>query len=250
MAKTDPRIPGKPRSDARFTTTHWTVVLAAGSPDSSRCREALAALCETYWYPLYAYLRRRGYSPDQAEDHVQGFVAYLLEKGVVERADPRCGKFRSFLLGTLKHFVSGERDRAGAQKRGGGRPLLTLDVREAEKQYAIEPAEQLSPDRLFQRQWALTVLNRTMTRLKAEWAGRDREAVFVALRIYLTREDDSISYREASVQLGMSEGAVKAAVHRLRQRYRVLLYEEIGETVTSRAQVDEEINDLFKAVAL
>ena len=225
------------------------MILAAGSPDSSRYRAALETLCQTYWFPIYAYLRRRGHTPHQAEDHIQGFFAYLLETRALGRADPGRGKFRSFLLGTLKHFVTDERDRAQAQKRGGGRPLLSLDIHDAENQYAVESADQLSPDRLFQRHWALTVLNRTMARLKAEWAGRDREDVFAALRVYLTQEEDAVPYREAAAGLRMSEGAVKAAVHRLRQRYRELLCEEIAETVASKDQIQEEINDLFKALA-
>jgi DNA-directed RNA polymerase specialized sigma24 family protein len=249
MADTDSSHPATPSSDARFATTRWTVILAAGSPDSSRYREALETLCQTYWLPIYAYLRRRGHTPHQAEDHIQGFFAYLLETRTLGRADPCRGKFRSFLLGTLKHFVADERDHAGAQKRGGGRPLLSLDIRDAESQYAIEPADRLSPDRLFQRHWALTVLNRTTARLRAEWAGRDKGDVFAALRAYLTQDEDAVPYRETAARLRMSEGAVKAAVHRLRRRYRELLCEEIAETVASKTQIDDEINDLFKAVA-
>jgi RNA polymerase sigma-70 factor (ECF subfamily) len=158
-------------------------------------------------------------------------------------SSPTCWRNGSF-VGPNK------RDRAQAQKRGGGRSLLSLDVRDAESRYAVEPADQLSPDRLFERHWALTVLNRAMARLKADWAGRDREDVFAVLRTYLTRAEDAMPYREAAGTLHMSEGAVKAAVHRLRKRYRDLLREEIAETVASEKQIDEEINGLFKSVAL
>jgi len=250
MPDTNSSKPATPHSDARFATTHWTVVLAAGSPDSSRYREALEALCRTYWYPIYAYLRRRGHTPHQAEDYIQGFFTYLLEKRALCRADPRRGKFRSFLLGTLKHYLTGERNRAQALKRGGNRRLFSLDVHDAEDQYAMEPADQLSPDRLFERRWALTVLNRTMTRLKADWTRRDREDVFGTLKAYLTQEEEAVPYREAATKLRMSEGAVKAAVHRLREQYRALLCEEIAETVASESQLQEEINDLFRAVSL
>jgi RNA polymerase sigma-70 factor (ECF subfamily) len=153
-------------------------------------------------------------------------------------------------LGTLKHFLTDERDRAQALKRGGGCKLLSLSVQDAENRYAMEPADRLSPDRLFERRWALTVLNRTMTRLKEDWAHRDREEVFVTLRAYLTLEEEAVPYREAATRLCMSEGAVKATVHRLRKQYRALLCEEIGETVASESQLQEEINDLFRAVSL
>jgi RNA polymerase sigma-70 factor (ECF subfamily) len=250
MPDTNSSKPATPHSDARFATTHWTVVLTAGSPDSSRYREALETLCQAYWYPLYAYLRRCGHTPHEAEDQIQGFFAYLLERRALRRVDPRRGKFRSFLLGTLKHFLTDERDRAQAQKRGGGHRLLSLNVQDAENQYAIEPADQLSPDRLFERRWALTVLNRTMARLKADWTSRGREHVFVALRAYLTQEDDAVPYRDMAARLHTSEGAVKGSVHRLRQRYRELLCQEIAETVASTAQVEDEVHELFKAVTL
>lgn len=248
MPDTNSSKSATPHSDARFATTHWTVVLAAGSQDSSRYREALETLCQTYWFPVYAYLRRHGHAPHQAEDYIQSFFAYLLETQTLGRADPSRGRFRSFLLGTLKHFVSDESDRGRAKKRGGGRPLLSLNVHEAESQYAIEPSDRLSPDKLFHRHWALTVLNRAMVRLQGEWAARDREEVFLTLRTYLTQEEETIAYRDAGVRVQMTEGAVKATVHRLRKRYRELLFEEIAETVTSKAQVDEEINELFEAV--
>ena len=239
-----------PTGTSRFATTHWSVVLAAGSPESTRYKEALETLCRTYWFPLYAYLRRRGCNAHQAEDHVQGFFTYLLEKPSLHRVDPQFGKFRSFLLATLKHFLTDERDRIQAQKRGGGHKVLSLDFETAESQYAIEPAHNLSADKIFERHWALTVLKRTMDRLKAELTSENKQNLFIILRIYLTQEESSVPYRDVATKLGMTEGAMKGAVYRLRKRYRELLFEEIAQTVATKDQVDQEISDLFAAVAL
>jgi len=239
-----------PTGTSRFATTHWSVVLAAGSPESARYHEALDALCRTYWFPLYAYLRRRGHYAPQAEDYVQGFFTYLLEKPSLHRVDPQFGKFRSFLLAMLKHFLTDERDRIQAQKRGGGRKILSLDFGTAESQYAIEPSHHMSADKVFERHWALTVLNRTMDRLKTELASGNKQNLFTILRVYLTQEENSVPYRDVATKLGMTEGAIKGAVYRLRKRYRELLCEEIAQTVAAKDQVEQEISDLFAAVAL
>lgn len=243
-------ISSTPSGASRFATTHWSVVLTAGTPESSHYQEALETLCRTYWFPVYAYLRRHGHTTHQAEDYVQGFFTYLLEKRGLCRVDPQCGKFRSFLLATLKHFLTDERDRAQAQKRGGGRRVLSLNLETAESQYAIEPAHHLSADKLFERHWALTVLNRTMGQLKAELTSGNKQGLFAILRVYLTQEEGSVPYREIATKLDMTEGAVKGAVYRLRKRYRELLYEEIAQTVSTKDQVGQEIRDLFAAVAL
>jgi len=225
------------------------VVLAAGSPESSRYQQALETLCQTYWFPLYAYLRRHGYDTDQAEEYTQAFFARILEKQNLRLADPERGRFRSFLLATLKNFLADERDRARAKKRGGGRKILSIDVQEAESQYALEPADRLSPEKLFDKSWALTLLDRTMARLKAELASKNKQELFEHLKAHLTAEKGSVPYRSVAAELGMSEGSVRVAVHRLRRRYRKLLRDEIVQTVATKDQIDEEINNLFSALA-
>ena len=234
--------------EGRFATTHWSVVLTAGKSSSPDRQEALGTLCKTYWFPLYAYLRRQGYNSHQAEEHTQAFFAHLLEKHSVRQADPKRGKFRSFLLASLKHFMANERERARAQKRGGGRNILSLNLEKAESQYTLEPAHELTPQKLFERSWALTVLKRTMARLETESAGKDNQTVFDHLKGHLTTAKESVPYRDVAAELGMTEGAVKAAVHRLRRRYRKLLRDEIAQTVASKEQINEEIRDLFAAL--
>jgi RNA polymerase sigma factor (sigma-70 family) len=245
------RTPHSPTSggDGRFATTHWSVVLAAGQPDSSRHHQALETLCRTYWFPLYAYLRLQGYDSHQAEECTQAFFARILEKHDLRLADPERGKFRSFLLATLKHFLADESDRAQALKRGGGRKVLSLDLQDAETRYALEPAAQSSPEKLFEKSWALTILDRTMTRLKAESASTNKQRLFNRLKPYLTMESGSAPYRDAAAELEMTEGAVKVAVHRLRTRFRELLRDEIAQTVAAEHQIDEEIRDLCAALA-
>jgi RNA polymerase sigma-70 factor (ECF subfamily) len=206
-------------------------------------------LCRTYWFPLYAYLRRHGYDTHQAEDHTQAFLAGLLEKHGLRLAEPKRGRFRSFLLAALKHFLANEHARAGAQKRGGGRKALSLDCENAEAQYALEPRDELSPEKLFERSWALTVLDRAMARLAAEAAASNKQQQFDRLKTYLTAGKDAVAYHKVAAELQMSEGAVKVAVHRLRRRYRELLRDEIAQTVATQDQIDEEIRHLFSALA-
>jgi len=224
-------------------------VLAAGKSSSPDQKQALETLCQSYWFPLYAYLRRRGYDSHQAEDYTQGFFADMLEKHDLRAADPKCGKFRSFLLATLKHFIADERDRARAKKRGGGRKLLSLDFQDAESQYVLEPVDQLSPEKLFEKSWALTVLDQTMARLKAEFTRRNKQELFDHLKVYLTTEKDAIPYRNMAVELKMTEGSVRVAVHRLRRQYRKLLRDEVAQTVADEGQIDEEMGYLFAALA-
>ena len=232
----------------RFATTHWSVVLQAGQPGAPGYQQALETLCRGYWFPLYAYLRRHGYDNHQAEDYTQAFFCRVLEKQVLRLADSKRGRFRSFLLATLKNFLADERDRARAQKRGGGRKLLSIDFNEAENQYALEPADRLSPEKLFDKSWALTVLERTMACLKAELAGKNKKELFDHLKIYLTAEKGSIPYRDTAAELNMTEAAVRTAVHRLRRHYRKSLRDEIAQTVATEDQIDEEIDDLFVAL--
>ena len=234
---------------SRFATTHWSVVRAAGKSSSPHYKEAMGTLCRTYWFPLYAFLRRQGHNSNQAEEYAQAFFTRLLEKRGLRLADSRRGKFRSFLLSSLKNFLADERDRARAKKRGGGRKVLSLDFENAESQYTLQPAEQLPPEKLFERSWALTVLERTMVRLQDESGSTKKRKVFDHLKVYLTADKDSIPYREAAAGLKMTEGAVRVAVHRLRHRYRELLRDEIAQTVATEEQIDEEIRDLFAALA-
>ena len=238
-----------PPGAGRFATTHWSVVRAAGKSSSPHYKEAMGTLCKIYWFPLYAYLRRHGYDNNQAEEYTQAFFTQLLEKHGLRLADPKQGKFRSFLLIALKYFLANERHRARAEKRGGGRKVLSLNFENAENQYALEPAHELSPEKLFERSWALAVLERTMSQLAAEATKSKKQELFDHLKVYLTAKKSSVPYRDVAEELGMSEGAVKVAVHRLRRRYRKLLRDEIAQTVSTEDQIDEEIRDLFAALA-
>lgn len=249
MPDTDSSKPTTPHSDARFATTHWTVVLAAGSPDSSRYREALETLCRTYWFPLYAYLRRHGDNRHDAAEHTQAFFTKLLEKQSLSTINPHPGKFRSFLLTALKRFVADERERMQAQKRGGGWNEFSLSFDDAEGRYTLQPVDRLSPDKLFERSWALTVLDRVMDRLEAEMAAAEKGQLFDLARAHLCGADDAVPYREVAAKLEMTEGAIKVAVHRMRNRYREILREEIAQTVSRPSDVDEEIRALFATFA-
>lgn len=238
-----------PSDAGRFATTHWSIILAASDSASAQHEPALSTLCQTYWFPLYAYLRRHGYDSHQAEDYTQGFFARLLERKGLRLADPKYGKFRSFLLVSLKNFLADEWDRARAQKRGGDKNVLSLDFDAASSRYDRAHEHYLSPEKLFERSWALTVLTSAMDRLKAESAASGKQRLFECLKVYLAAEKDAVHYRDVAGELNMTKGAVKVAVHRLRRRYRELVRDEIAQTVTTEAQVDEEIRDLFAALA-
>ncbi|MFC1781823.1 RNA polymerase sigma factor [Planctomycetota bacterium] len=233
---------------ARFATTHWSVVRAAGKSYSAQQREAIETLCKSYWYPLYAFLRRRGHDSHQAEDLTQAFFGHLLEKKELETADPQYGKFRSFLLVRLKGFLSDQRDRANALKRGGGKKIISLSVKTAEGQYELESEDRLSPEMLFEKSWALTVLDRTMDCLESEMASANKQRVFEHLKVYLTAGKDTTPYEDMATELDMTTAAVRVAVHRLRRRYRRLLRDEISQTVGDKYQIDEEMECLFAAL--
>jgi RNA polymerase sigma-70 factor (ECF subfamily) len=238
-----------PSDAAGFAATHWTVVIAAAGGESpSRAGEAMAELCRTYWYPLYAYVRRRNYDIHEAEDLTQEFFARLLAKNYLADADRRKGKFRAFLLTALKHFLANEWDRSQSLKRGGGQAVLSLDARMAESRYGLEPSHNLTPERLFERQWALTVLDRVLAGLQAEFVAEGKQTIFDGLKQFLTANRSSASYGQVAGQLGMTEGAVKTATHRLRRRYRELLRREIAQTVASPEQIDEEIRYLLSCL--
>lgn len=235
---------------SRFATTRWSVVLAAAeNPAAPDFNEALSSLCSAYWYPLYAFVRRQGYSGDDAQDLTQAFFACLLEKNYLRQADRARGRFRSFLLSALKHFLADERDRAKALKRGGGRALVSLEaLREAEGRYALEPAAGLTAEQIFERRWTLTVLDQVLVRLRADYGRHGKERVFDRLKGFLLGENPSDNYAIAAKELAMSEGAVKVSVHRLRQRYAEALTEEIAATVESESEIEEEISYLFESL--
>jgi RNA polymerase sigma-70 factor (ECF subfamily) len=237
-----------PAGVARFATTHWSVVLAAGRKSSPRAQEALAALCQTYWYPLYACVRRQGHPPHAAQDLTQEFFARLLEKNFLGDVRRARGRFRSFLLAALKHFLANEWDRERALKRGGGREFISLEA-EAEARYALEPVDLDSPDRLYERRWALTLLERVLAALKREWTIAGRAAHFDALKDTLAGGRGSVPYAQLAERLGMSEEAVKVAAHRLRKRYRELLRSEIAQTVARPEEVEDEIRHLFTVLS-
>jgi RNA polymerase sigma-70 factor (ECF subfamily) len=231
----------------QFATTRWSLVRSSGG-DDTRAREALKALCHTYWYPLYAYVRRRGFQPAEAQDHTQAFFAHLLEGRRFQAADPGRGRFRSFLLKSLQNFIATERRRERAEKRGGGRTVLSLDFELGEGRYLREPAETDTPERLFERRWALTLLETTLDRLRSEYDQSARSALFAALQPHLQGERGVAPLAELAVPLGMSPDAIKVAAHRLRRRYRELLRQEISETVNSAEEVDDELRRLMWAL--
>lgn len=242
--------PLPPRREARlFATTRWSLVLAAGEQRSSgEAREALATLCEAYWYPLYAFLRGRGHSPPDAEDLTQAFFATLVEKQVLRRADPSRGRFRSFLLKCLQNFSANVNVKNMARKRGGDVSTLSLDFALAEDRFCEEPATNETPERSFDRRWALTVLDAALARLRADAFQGTKGEQFEALVPYLSGENSGRSYSETATILGMSEGAVKVAVHRLRRRFREIVRQQIQQTVSSPAEVDDELRHLLSAV--
>ena len=231
--------------DARFQTTHWSLVLAARTGESSESREALEKLCEAYWFPLYAFVRRQGFEAEDARDLTQAYFTRLIEKRDLEDVKPELGRFRSFLLVSVKHFLANELDRERARKRAPAATLESLDALDAESRYAREPVDALTPESVFHRKWADTVLDRTFTRLEREWAGEDRAARYGLLRRHLAGEEPAPPYRQLAAALGTTEGAVKMTVHRLRKRFGELLREEIATTVRDPEEIDDEIRHLL-----
>jgi DNA-directed RNA polymerase specialized sigma24 family protein len=237
-----------PAAKNRFATTRWSMVVAAGRKASPGTDQALAELCQAYWYPLYSYVRHQGYSAHDAQDLTQAFFARLLEKNFLAGVNRELERFRAFLLAALKHFVSNERDRERAKKRGGGRSVICWDAHDAESRYRMEPATELTAERMFDRQWAVSVLDRTLVRLEKDYLRSGKSALFEALKATLTEERGAVPYKTLADLLQMTEGAVKVAVHRLRQRYRTHLQAEIAHTVTEPAEVEAELRDLMAAL--
>ena len=231
-----------------FQTTHWSMILLARDQDDSHRRGAMHELCRRYWFPLYAFARRRGYESHQAQDLIQAFFLRLLEKDVLSKADRDRGRFRNFLLASLKNFLANEAVKASSLRRGGQHSFVSLDFRDAEGRLTHEAVDQLTPDAEYHRQWALQVLQRSLERLGDEFAAEGKSDLFDALRTYLAVDSERLPYAETAEKLDLSTDAVKVAVHRLRRRYRRGLEAEIADTIASPDDIDEEIQELFRAV--
>jgi RNA polymerase sigma-70 factor (ECF subfamily) len=240
------RPPAHPPGDI-FATTHWTVVLAAGRQHSPQAARALEELCRTYWFPLYAYVRRRGHTREDAEDLTQAFFTRLLQKNSFASLDAGKGKFRAFLLASVKHFLANARDKAHTRKRGGGSIPLSLDWQTADTQFQVAATGEPAPDQAFDREWAVALLARVIERLQNECAADGKAKLFEQLKLFLTAANDEPAQREVAQALDMEAGAVRVAVHRLRKRYRQLLRDEIAHTLTDQAMVDDEMRALFGA---
>lgn len=237
--------PGIPRG---FPTTHWSMVLAAGRRSSPDAVAALEGLCRTYWYPLYAYVRRRGYHAHDAEDLIQGFFTTLLSGQDLARLDPERGRFRSFLLAGLNHFLVNEWRQSHRLKRGGDRVLLSFDTADAEVRYGMEPTDEMTPEKVFEYQWAVTLLDQALARLRTEYEHKGKQALFDRLKEFLVGDRTTPHYADLADPLSLSEAAIKMSVHRLRRRYRQILLEEIAKTVAGPSEVDEELSHLFNAL--
>jgi RNA polymerase sigma factor (sigma-70 family) len=235
---------------AQFHTTRWTIIMAAAQDDTGAGKEALAKLCQLYWYPLYVFARRRGYSPHDAQDLTQGFFLHILENRTFARADQLKGKFRSFLLACFQNYLSVEAQRARSLKRGGDREFVFLDMETAESRYELEPADQLTAQKIFDARWALALLGEAMNRLREQYETQGKIAIFENLKAFLDPAKNCVplSYEEAAKTLGVGLGTAKTLIHRLRKQYSALVREEIGRTVSDRREVDEEIHALCEAL--
>lgn len=236
-------------SSLPFATTHWTVVLAAADTKSPACSAALEELCRNYWYPLYAYVRRRGCSPEDAQDLTQEFFARLLANHALGSVSPLKGKFRSFLLARMNHLLSDERDRANRKKRGGGQPVFSFDAQIAEERYRSEPADESSPESIFERRWAAALVAQALDRLNGEYSGAGKEEVFAVLHCFLNGDDSDRDYSGAAARLGMTEGAARVAVHRLRRRFGAVFRNVVAETLDSPEELDVEVRHLIGALS-
>jgi len=250
MSKARHRANSSAEGGRQFATTRWSVVRAAGRRSSPDSRQALQTLCETYWYPLYAYVRRRVVDINDAQDLTQAFFAELLGKNYVGSATAERGRFRSFLLTAFKHFLSKEWERAKAQKRGGGKPPIPLDFESANSRYLIEPHRGLTAEQIYDREWAVALLGRIMQRLESESVQSAKSRQFEELKGFLIGEHPGATYSNVASKLGMTEAAVKMVAHRMRRRYRELLREEIAETVAGPEEVEDELLKLFATLQL
>ena len=244
MSETHKESSSEPGS-AQFATTHWSVVLAAKECDSRSVQEALEKLCRTYWYPLYAYVRQRGREPHEAQDLTQEFFLRLLDKHYLAQVDRRKGKFRSFLMVAVNHFLANEWDRAKAAKRGGRVAFIPFEEASAEERYALELVTDASPEKIFERRWALAVLEQALERLRREVEAAGKSQLFAALHPFISREAAAGEYADVGKGLGIAAGAVAVAFHRLRTRYREMVRQEISNTLMNAAEVDQEMRHLF-----
>lgn len=236
-------------SPIMFATTRWSIVRAAGGEAGSTAREALTTLCESYWYPLYAYARRQGTSPTDAEDHIQAFFAFVLEGKLISAADPLRGRFRAFLLRSLQNFLHSQHRQATAIKRGGGRAIQSLNSESAEERYQLEPTAEETPERLFERQWALTLLQSALDQVREEYVSSGQTQLWTELEAHLRQDESKVPYAELATRLEMSEEGVKSAAHRLRKRYRERLRAAVADTLENEDDVDDELRLLRQAVA-
>jgi RNA polymerase sigma-70 factor (ECF subfamily) len=232
-----------------FTTTHWSIVLTARDPACPQAADALEKLCRSYWYPLYAFVRRQGHDESSAKDLTQGFFARLLEKNYLAHVVQDKGKFRSFLLASLKHYMADERDKERAQKRGGGQIPLSLNETVGEDRYRAEPVDVMDAEKLYERRWALTLLDQARERLKQEFLNAGKSQLYERLQAFDAGGGDTPAYGDVALDLGLSESGVRTAVFRMRQRYRELVREEVAQTVSSPQEVDEEIRHLILIVS-
>jgi RNA polymerase sigma factor (sigma-70 family) len=235
-----------PRADTGvFATTHWSVVVAAGQSSAPTAQAALERLCRTYWFPLYAFARRQGNSPEDSQDLTQEFFARLLEKNYIAKADPDRGKFRTFLLRSLRNFLINEWKRVGRLKRGGGLEIVSIDTNAAEDRYAVDARDEFNPDAEYETRWAVTLIEQVLTTLRQEFNAADKGQLFEELKGFIWGDKSTASYAEIASQLNLSEGTVKVTVHRLRQRFRELLRAEVAHTVLRPEDIDSELRYLI-----
>ncbi len=237
-----------PFAQPRFQTTRWSIILSARDKDSPASDDALATLCQVYWYPLYAFVRRRGHSAHDAQDRTQAFFERLLEKDYLRSVAPANGRFRAFLVVAMKHFLANERDKERTLKRGGGALHLPLDSELAESRYGEEASEPMPADQIFERRWALTLLDRAMARLRSDYEKSGRIEEFQCLKTHLAADRGEVDYPQIVSRLGLNEGAARVALHRLRKRFRRLFREEIAETVSDPAEVDDEVRHVVSVL--
>ncbi len=237
-----------PSAPAReFATTHWSLVLRAGRRDGADSADALEKLCRAYWFPLYAFARREGCGPEEAQDVTQEFFSRLLAKNFLQTADPQRGRFRSFLLSSFRHMMANERRNAAREKRGGGEQVFSLDEQDAEGRYLLDPADATTPERIFERRWAETVLARVLDRLEAEYTGHAMR--FDDLKVFLVEARGTAAFAEVAARMGVTEAALKSVVHRMRRRYAELFRDEVAHTVENPAEVEEEIRHMFAVLS-
>lgn len=246
MESSDSGKPGS-TSSGMFATTSWSMVSRAAAPESAETKSALSALCQSYWYPLYAFVRRKGNSRADAEDLTQAFFTELLEKGKLSAADESRGKFRTFLLASLDHFIQNQWRATQAKSRGGGTNILSIDFQDADDRYSSEPFHELTAEKAFERSWALAILNQALQLVRLQYEQSNKLELFEALKIYLG-QGTPVPYKEVAKQLGMREGAVKVAVHRLRERYGEQLRLQIARTINDFSEVDSELQTLIEAL--